>query len=184
MKLTKQHKILLILVSIASIYVFYNYLWHPLGIIGIKTKTAEKKITELKGKLQLARTNTQELERIKKEMESLTTELKEIEVLLPKKKEIPSLLRNLTRMAERYQVNITNLTPQLPSPKEYFVELPFSIQSFANYHSLSTFLTTLAQGERIINTTNLRLSAQSGSEEKTISATFNLITYTFKEGSP
>ncbi|HCJ66434.1 MAG TPA: hypothetical protein DHV62_03685 [Elusimicrobia bacterium] len=181
MKLTKQHKILLVVGIIALIYVFYSYLWRPLGV---KTKTVEKKITELKGKVQLARTNTQELERIKKEMESLTTELKEIESYLPKKKEIPSLLRNLTRMAEKYQVNITNLAPQSPNQRDYFVELPFSIQSVTNYHGLATFLTALAQSERIINTVNLRLTGQLGSEEKTISATFNLITYTFKEGSP
>lgn len=180
MKLNKQQKILLVIVSIASIYGFYSYLWRPLGT---KTKTAEKKITELKGRLQLARTNTQELERLKKEMELLTTELKKMEARLPKKKEIPSLLRNLARMAEKYQVNVTNFAPQAPNPREYYIELPFSIQSVTNYHGLATFLTALGQGERIINTTNLRLTAQSGSEEKTISATFDLITYTFKEGS-
>ncbi len=180
MKLTKQHKILLVIVGIGLIYTFYSYLWRPLGT---KTETLEKKIIELNGKLQLARSNTQELERIKREMESLTIQLKEIEGRLPKKKEIPSLLRNLTRMAEKYQVNITNLSPQSPAAREYFVELPFNIQSVANYHSLATFLTAVAQGERIINTANLRIGSQSGGEEKTISATFTLITYTFKEGS-
>jgi len=181
MKLTDQHKILLIIVSIALVYGFYTYLWHPLIP---KIKILEQKINELKGKLELARTNTQELERIKKEMESLTVELKEMELRLPKKREIPSLLRNLTYLAERYQVNITNLAPRPPNPRDYFVELPFSIQSVTNYHSLATFLTALGQGGRIINTTNLYLTAQSGSEERTVSATFNLITYTFKEGSP
>lgn len=180
MKLTNQHKILIGLIGIALVYGFYTYLWCPMGT---KTKDAEKKITDLKSKLQLVRGSTQELERIKKEMEFLTAELKEIELCLPKKKEIPSLLRKLTQLAEKYQVNIANLTPLVPSPREYFVELPFSIQATTNYHGLATFLTALGQGERIINTTNLRLTAQTGSEEKTVSAAFNLITYTFKEGS-
>lgn len=178
MKLSKQQKILAVIFGIVLIYLFYQYLWSPLDK---KIITIEKKNAEQKQKLALTKTNVQNLERIKKEMESLLKELKETEARLPRGKEIPSILRDLTRLAEKYQVNITNLSPQIPNPKDYFVELPFSVQSIANYHSLATFLTTLAQGKRIINTANLRIAAQPIKEDKTIAANFNLITYTFKE---
>jgi len=179
---TKEKRIAAGIISVFLIYVLYQYFWSPLDK---KTNQVKQKLTEQKQKLTTARNNALELERIKKEMESLLLELKKTEQRLPRSKEIPRLLRNLTQTAEKYQVSILTLSPQAPAAKEYFVELPFSIQSIGNYHSLAMFLTAVAQGERIINTANLRITAQPSKEDttKTISAGFSLITYTFKEGS-
>lgn len=180
MKLTNQQKILIVILGVAFVYIFYQYLWRP---IGKKTEVLEKKIAEQKGKLQLARASAQELERIRKEIESLITGLKEVESRLPKKKEIPSLIRSLTRMAEKHQVSISNLSPQVPVIRDYLLEMSFNVQAVGNYHGLAAFLTSLAQGGRIINTTNLRMAGQSKSEDKTVSTSFNITTYVFREGS-
>ncbi len=177
MKLNKQQKILAVVFGIVLIYLFYQYLWSPLDR---KITTIENKIKEQKKKLGEAEKNVQNLEQIKKEMESLLQELRETEARLPWGKEMPSLLRLLARSTEKYQVTINNLSAQTPSSKDYFIELPFAVQSVANYHSLATFLSALAQGQRIINTANLRITAQSIKEDKTITASFNLITYAFK----
>ncbi len=173
-KITKQQKIMLGFLSIIAIFVVYKQIYVP---VGGKIKRAEKNLSEKEKKLDEARMKAGMLPQLKKEYRSLEEEVKKAERKLPRKKELPSLIRNITDSSGRYKVYISNIQPQKPEDKQLYLSHPFLVSLDADYHDLAFFLTEIGKYERIFNIKNLVLKTAG---EK-ISANFTLYTYTSKE---
>ncbi len=97
----KNHNLVIAGVSVALIgIVFYMY-WSLVYTPVSKTIAAERKAAlELNQKLAVAKSRAGQLSKVQAEMATLQIDVAELEKLLPKTRELPSLLRVFTHRAE------------------------------------------------------------------------------------
>lgn len=153
-----------------------------LGPQKVKYNEAWTTLDQTQKKLAEMQQRALDLPRLRAERELLNREVAELEKLLPLEKEIPQLLRSMTKTAQQYQLKITQITPQAVVPQANYNELPFLISVQGTYHSLGLFLADMGQGGRLMSSRNLTIAPIDSTKNgpASISATFVLVAYTFK----
>lgn len=178
-KKMQQNIIFMVLIMGGLVYAHFNYLIKPL-----ESKHAEalQKLQKTETRLNEMKKRSLELPKLQAEMKLLELEVTSLERLLPKDREIPTLLRTFTKTAQKYHMRINNLVPGGVNAQGDFNEIPFQVTMTGTYHGLAYFLADLGQEQRIISAGNLVFSAQQVSKENpsTISVVFKLYAYTFK----
>jgi type IV pilus assembly protein PilO len=164
--------------AIAIFYVYSTWLFKPVRKDITETKA---KVAALDQKLAVTRARAQQLGQMQQEMAGLQIELANLEKQLPKDRELPALLRVLSRRAEGYGIVIGTISPQKPVSKGLYDELAYNIAATTSYHALAHFLVEMGKGERLFAARNLTLSAASSKTDptKTVNATFQLIAFQY-----
>ncbi len=153
-----------------------------------RIKTMESEYTKLSAELEKARKTVGNLARLEAEYEKLHDQWVSAQELLPEEKEMPDLLRKVTTAGNKAGVNFMLFQPMPQSQSEYFTSHPIKVRVRGGYHNLGIFLSRLANMKRIVNVTNLALSASSKGRIKddktngTIMADFTLTAYTLLGG--
>jgi Tfp pilus assembly protein PilO len=126
-----------------------------------------------------------QLDKIEAELATLTDTLKELEVIIPQKKEIDVILRRIQQMAFDSRLDIIRFTPKGEINREFYSEWPIPIEIRGNYHNLASFFDRLSKFARLFNVENFSMKALNNqTEEVTISSNFTAKTYMFLEESP
>lgn len=175
-KLTNQEKGAIAILFVAGLWAYWKYLYSPLkGEIA----RLEQELSEKQSKLETTRQAAQELEVLEAEFKIIELEAREMEKKLPVKKDLPKLIRDITRTLEKHKITVQSFTPSKESPKTYFSEIPISLQVSGNYHNLANFLSDIGQYERVINTYDVNLTPKVASKESpdTLLASLRLVTY-------
>lgn len=180
--MTKQIQQTLIAVAIflgCAIFVYFKYLITPLEK---KHQESIQKLENINRKLAEMKRRAQELPKLQMEMKYLEQEVALLEDLLPKEKGTQDLLRIITKNAQNLGISILNISPTGVSAKPNYNEIPFKVTVNGSYHALALFLSNLGQEPRILSTRNLSIKsyASKDKDDKTITANFELIAYTFK----
>lgn len=177
-KKLQQQIILIVIFAAGGIYGYYNYL---LGPMQEKYKASLENLKKTETRLAEIRRRAMELPKLRSEMALLEKEVADLEKLLPKDREIPDLLRTITKTAQRYKLKIGNISPAPIVSQNNYNEVPFQITLRGVYHSLGFFLAEIGQEPRILSTRNITYSAGQASEEGTLlNVSFTLVAYTFK----
>ena len=161
-------------------YIYFSYLIAPLNK---NLKVTREKVEKTQKELNNLKIQSRNLPKIKQELADLQQEVAQLEKLLPTDKELPGLLRSITRVAQNYGVKINNISPQGVLDQPNYSEISYRISAQANYHSLANFLAELARGKRILSFRNINYSAYSESTKGvnlTINCDFILVTYVYK----
>jgi type IV pilus assembly protein PilO len=169
---------LVIIVPIVAFY-FLFYTEKTKEIKGLESREASlfKEITE-------AKAIAAKLEEHLAEMEETKRLFAEASVLLPQKKEIPSLLTNISALGTNSGLNMATFSPGGERRKEFYAEIPVSIKVNGPYHNIGTFLFEVSKLDRIVSAINISLGGgnmQRG--EMLLGSSINLITYRFLEES-
>jgi type IV pilus assembly protein PilO len=169
---------LVIIVPIVAFY-FLFYTEKTKEIKGLASREASlfKEITE-------AKAIAAKLEEHLAEMEETKRLFAEASVLLPQKKEIPSLLTNISALGTNSGLNMATFSPGGERRKEFYAEIPVSIKVNGPYHNIGTFLFEVSKLDRIVSAINISLGGgnmQRG--EMLLGSSINLITYRFLEES-
>jgi len=98
---------------------------------------------------------------------------------LPEKKEIPSLLTSVSRAGIDSGLEFLLWQEQPQVMKEFYAEIPVSIQVFGGYHNVALFFDQVARLPRIVNIKNIRMNRSKGSLKLTTTCT--AVTYRFVE---
>lgn len=160
--------------------IFYSALYKPLSN---KIGEERKKLQEKQVKLDEAQKIAQQLDKLQKDNRKLEYELKESAKRLPREKEIPDLLRQITNLGNKTRVDFIYFKPQSVEARGFYKEVPIRVNVRSTYHNLGIFLTELGQLERIVNTSDVQIQPLVGKKgESSISSTFLITTFTFTEG--
>jgi type IV pilus assembly protein PilO len=175
-----QKNLIIILILIVGLsFVYINYVISPLN-----SKYQEKldKIASVETKLADTKRKAMELPKLQLSMKNLENEVADLEQLLPREKEVPGLIRIVTKTAQKYQLKISNITPGSVSSQPNYNEIPFQMTIQGTYHSLAYFLNEIGQEARILSVKNINYSGTTASKENsnTISVNCTLVAYTFK----
>ncbi|MDH5173626.1 MAG: type 4a pilus biogenesis protein PilO [Elusimicrobiota bacterium] len=178
--MTKQQKVLLGIMGVLVFFMFYKYVYGPLGI---KLKKVKDELVTKQARLTIARARANRLDQLKTDYELLKIKVAEAEKKLPREKEIPRLLRDITSAGRKFKIDIADFRPRKEEQQEYYVSHPFLITLDTSYHNLAYFLAEIGQYERIFHIKNLGLTPILEKENKLkgVAADFQLYTYTFKE---
>lgn len=152
---------------------------------GIKPKNQEIERVEselllVERDLAKAKMVVGKLERLRAECRWLRSELGEVERMLPKKKEMAILLKEITRLSKITNVGITSFTPKTPVHKPDYSEFSIDLTLQGAYHDICSFLNRIGHIERIINPTTITLRADGGEEGTTVSCNLTVTAY-YKE---
>jgi type IV pilus assembly protein PilO len=179
-KKLQQQLIFIVLIFAGLSYVYFGYILKP---INSRFQDAQTKLREAESKLSEMKLRALELPKLQSEMMYLEQEVSDLEKLLPKEKQIPELIRTITKAAQQFGIKMQNIAPGPEAPQANFSELPFRMILEGNYHSFARFLAELAQGQRIFNYRDLVFTGRTASKEdpNTIMVSFNLIAFIFKQ---
>ena len=164
---------------IAFSFIYFNYLIAPMNA---KYKENIKKLNDIETKLADTKRKALELPKLQADMKKLELEVTDLEKMLPKNKELPELIRIITKTAAKYQVKVTNITPGGAIVQPNYNEIPFQMNMQGTYHAIAYFLNDIGQESRILSVRNINFTSNTPSKENpnSVNITCTFLAYTFK----
>ena len=147
-------------------------------------KGLENKAVKLRKEIAGAKARAAKLDEHLAEMEETQRLFAEASVLLPQKKEIPALLTNISALGTNSGLNMARFSPRPERKKEFYAQIPVSLNITGPYHNIGTFLYEVSKLDRIVSAINISLgSPKMQRGEMLLSSKINLITYRFLDES-
>jgi type IV pilus assembly protein PilO len=101
---------------------------------------------------------------------------------LPNTTEVPDLLVDITQAGLGRGLEFTLFRPEKEQPKDFYAEMPISVQVRGNYHELAQFVSDVAALPRIVTFGDINISSVGKDNKLTMSAKARTYRY-LEEGS-
>lgn len=166
--------IVLVLIPIAVFFLSY-YQPKTKTIKGLNSKqtTLEKEIKEVKRRAG-------DLAKFELELEEAQDKFNEKSVLLPKDKEIPKLLKDISALGRSAGLDFLTFKPLADVPKDFYAEIPVSINVRGPYHNMGYFFDQVSKLERIVSVSNVKMTSPKKEKgEMLLKSDCKLVTYRF-----
>jgi type IV pilus assembly protein PilO len=164
-KLTRQQQQTIAIAAMVVIgggYVYWNYMLKP-TLEDIRTRSERHK--QLLAEIETAEIQARRLPALQNELAVLQLDLSSLEKQLPKDRDVPNIIRTLTREALQENLQFSSLSPKSASKQQYFDILPFELKFIGTLHAFIRFLASLGQQDRIFQAQNISLTPNSGSPD-------------------
>jgi type IV pilus assembly protein PilO len=135
-----------------------------------KNKTLVTQITEAKQK-------TANLAKFEEDMEQVKAQYEEALTLLPKKEEIPTLLRNITELGTSSNLEFSSFAPKKGAEEHMYTQISASISVKGRYHDVLLFFDRVGKMKRIVNIKNVTMCPDGDSGNLTVNC--KAVTYKF-----
>ncbi len=145
-----------------------------------KIDKASQSIQSLEGELNRAKAQRKKLPEKRAEMEQVNSQFNEALKLLPNEKEIPELLTQITALGAESDLDLRFFRPKGDKKKEFYKEIPISLEMKGNYHNVAIFFEKVGRMKRIMNIQNVNMKPVSPRSTE-LNVTCEAITYTFLE---
>ena len=166
--------IIAVLIPVALFY-FLFYKAEAQKIDGLN-----RQIVSARNDLNRARKAARNLPKYKAEIEKTRKEFEEAAIVLPKTKEIPDLLRNISDLGKGAGLDFLSFKPGKESPKDFYAEIPVNISIRGPYHNMGFFLDQVSKLNRIVTVNNIKMgSPKKEGGEMLLKSTCRLVTYRF-----
>ena len=178
-KLRMIHRILIFagtVVLIVGLYIWLVYI-PKTGEI----KTIKSELDRLERNIRIARVRANNLKRLEADLAKAQGDLKVAIKLLPTTSEIPSLLKNITKLGNDSNLEFLLFRPEKQVSKEFYVEIPVSIEVLGSYHDVAIFFDKVGKLDRIVNVVNVNMIPIK-ELSTTLKTSCKATTYRFKEG--
>ncbi len=144
-----------LIVLMGGLYVWQVHVPKTKSIAQLKTQNValSKKIDEAKQK-------SQNLAKFEDDMAQVQNQYKEALTLLPKKEEIPNLLRNITELGAACNLDFKSFSPSTGAAKGMYTEISASISISGRYHDILLFFDRVGKMKRIVNIKGVSFSPQ------------------------
>jgi Tfp pilus assembly protein PilO len=119
----------------------------------------EQEYAKLSADLEKARQTVGKLAQLEAEYQRLHEQWESAQELLPEEQEMPDLLRKVTTAGNKAGVDFMLFQPTAVVVREDFKSHPVKIRVRGGYHQLGIFLSRLANMERIVNVTDLKVNS-------------------------
>lgn len=173
--ISKVHRILICVATfivIAGSFVYFLYLpkFEKLDQLNSDYKDLEKRFVS-------AKKRAAQLNQYREKMKIAEAQYKTAMKALPDKKEIPSLLTNITESGQEAGLEFLLFQPNAEINKGFYAEIPVSIKVTGHYNNVELFFDKVSKLSRIVNIKDIVI-ATSG-EGKGLNSSCTAITYRF-----
>lgn len=145
----------------------------------------QAKHEKLSQDLQKARLLVSNLARVEQEYAILHEQWQVAQTLLPDQNQMPDLLRKVTAAGQQSGVEFTLFKPQTPVPQGFYADNPVEVAIEGGYHQTGVFLSRLANLNRIVNVSQLKIKGIEDQKETpyTVKSSMILTAYTLGSGN-
>jgi type IV pilus assembly protein PilO len=145
-----------------------------------KIATLSDQQEKLEIKLKEIRTILQNRPKLQQEFETTRAIFEEASKLLPKDKEIPKLLADISSLGRTAGLDFLTFKPQADVPKDFYAEIPIDIDVIGPYHNVGFFFDQVSKLDRIVSVLNVKMGTpKKEGNEVLLSSNCKLITYRF-----
>jgi type IV pilus assembly protein PilO len=163
--------------ALAAMFVWLVYIPKTADIAKL-----DKEIEILERKLNKAKMKAKNLEKFEAEFAEVDMQFKQALKLLPNKKEIPRLLKSVTKLGNDSKLEFRLFSPQKERARDFIMEIPVSIEVSGTYHDVAVFFDRVGRMERIVNILNVSMKPVKERSTDLITKC-DAVTYRFKGGS-
>jgi len=140
---------------------------------------SQQKVTLAK-EVQEVKRKAASLAQFEKELQEAENLFLESAVLLPKEKEIPKLLKDISALGRNAGLDFLTFKPLADIPKDFYAEIPVTINVRGPYHNMGYFFDQVSKLERIVSVTNVKMSSpKKEGGEMLLNSDCKLVTYRF-----
>lgn len=178
-ELSKNQRIMICIGVVLSIVLCFGYFsyykkWE-------KISKLRKVLVEEKKKLETAKRNAKMIDSYRKKMAEAKVQFEIVKRALPEKEEIPSLLANISQSGKDSGLEFLLFQPNPEVKKQYYTEIPVSINVTGTYHDTAIFFDRVGGLSRIVNLDQIKINPdKAGSFLKT---SCKAVTYKFVESA-
>jgi len=189
-KLTKGQRVAICVISLIVLIGGFAYFlilpkYKTINIL----KGEHQKLTK---KLVKAKKNAADLNKFRAEMKKAEAKFKQVMQSLPEKEEIPSLLAGISQSGKDTGLYFLLFKPMAEKKKDFYAEIPVSIEVLGSYHNFARFFDKVARLPRIVNIRDIvvevpglkkgaGIGAEEGSGVQPLKAKCKAVTYKFIE---
>lgn len=176
--LSKNIKIVICLaLIILPIALFYFLFFQPNTL---KVTGLEKQKAQLVKDIQSLKEKERNKPILLKQVAEIEDEFEEAALLLPRDKEIPRLLTDISALGRNAGLDFLTFIPRADVPKDFYDEIPVDINIRGPYHSVGFFFDQVSKLDRIVSVSNVRMaSPEKVQGEMLLNSNCQLVTYRF-----
>ncbi len=163
------------IILIGGLFAYYKYLLVPLNS---RSKILQNELGKIKQEYVESERRAARLPQLQKEIVQLNREISETEKKLPASKDVPNLIRFLSKRMDRHNITWQRIAPGQQVTKDYYVEQTYSIPFSTTYHNLANFLSEIGQMERIFASRFGKLNVANGVEGTMVTGELIFLIYT------
>ena len=163
-----------VLILLVGIFVYFLYMPKYKQIDKLKAK-----LTSIEKKLEIAKKNAQQLNAYRKKMQDAEEQFKIVMKALPENEEIPTLLTGISKAGKNSGLEFLLFQPKPEFKKDFYAEIPVSMQVSGDYHGVATFFENVAELNRIVNIRDINITPTKDIDNLTTTCT--AVTYKFIE---
>ena len=165
--------VILLLPVVLLFFISYQPNYEKITALSDQQTKIEKRLREIKIILQ----NKPQLQH---EFDETRVVFEEASKLLPKDKEIPKLLADISSLGRTAGLDFLTFRPQADIPKDFYSEIPVDIDVIGPYHNVGYFFDQVSKLDRIVSVLNVRMgSPRKEGNETLLNSNCRLITYRF-----
>lgn len=159
---------------------FYFFVYSPQkGKISVLEGTKhrlEVQIKKLEGTAKRVRQHRAQMAETEKEFKIAA-------LLLPERKEIPSLLSDISGLATDSGLEVLTFKPRKEIKRNFYAKIPVELQVKGSYNKIGYFLYQLSKMPRVVSVSNVSMAAshKTAGGERQLSSKINVVTYRFIE---
>lgn len=161
-----------ILVLLGAAYWYFLYNPRAETIARLENRIAEKRRI-----LEKHRKIAAKYDEFKAKVEELEDTLRVLLAQLPKRNEIPDLIRQISDLGVGRGLQITLLRPQSEQPKEFYAHVPITVRVVGGYHAVGQFFDALGRLPRLVSISNIQMTVNA----ETLATQCLATTYRFLE---
>jgi len=166
-------------VIVAIFYGYYALLYVPKQD---DLQRLETQLLDVQQKLQESKDAARRLPEFRKEVEELNRNFDKALAQLPDKKEIPTLLENITTTGRGANLEFLLFKPMAEVSKGFYAQVPVEVKVIGGYGDLVDFFQRVGEMSRIVNISNLKNSNAKDIDGKIkLTADFVVTTFMFLE---
>ena len=123
----------------------------------LATRRAE--LATVRGEIDRGLATARRLPEFRREVADLEVQLDALRAVLPDERDVADLLRRVQTTATQSNLTILGFTPQTVATRELHAEWPIGLRLEGTYHDLGAFLERISKFPRIINVSDIMITA-------------------------
>jgi type IV pilus assembly protein PilO len=166
-----------VILFLLPVVLFYFFWFEPNNEQSVQLVQQKETLTR---ELNKAKAKAANRAKLQAELDATETLFEETAKLLPKEKEIPSLLTNISALGRGAGLDFLTFKPGADVPKDFYSEIPVDIKVRGPYHNMGIFLDQVSKLDRIVTVSNVTMGGpKKEGSEMLLDSNFRLVTYQF-----
>jgi type IV pilus assembly protein PilO len=161
----------------------FYYFWYSEALEQQRVK--EARLATLQQDIRALEATANRLPEFQREVQALEARLETLKRILPPEKEMPDLMRRVQYLAAQSSLQIRKFNPAAVVTKDFYQEVPVSLDLEGTYHNMGAFLDRVSRMSRLVNMSDLKIKAQSAQTlNNTVAVTVVATTYVYMDNAP